>query len=258
MAQGDYREPFFLHRIRNVGWGGGVGIISFRLVELSDPIVVITSPSDATLGAISGSPIVPADYRDAFFMYLNDGGTDGSVVAQDAIDDLWVIDAFVDGPLPDVGNLFADAVAEVTAIQGRPPEIHIENAIIDFTEQSHTHPDGTTVMYTQGYTEISRPGRQESGWYHTFDLPEVRAQIQLQNWLVNFAKVDAGLIQQEPIDLEFTTTYSFKIYPAGTSFSLSDGVVSPLGGVAATKTFSGSISSTEELLRPFDKSGFTD
>lgn len=166
MAQGRYNEPFFWHRIVNVGWAGGVVVVEAEyLLGVTFISVDVISPPDIVTSTDSGlTEILASDYQNDVAWYAKKVGQfetiQVGVVLEDDITDIWIWDAFlINGLGDDSGVAEGDAlygpfklhyagmqVAHDTAHFGRP-------LLGDYVE--YTHPNGHVVTYANGATPLS-------------------------------------------------------------------------------------------------------
>lgn len=289
MAQSTrYHEPFFWHRIVNVGWAtGGVVIVQVTAPETKFYQVQVLDPEDWFDDNFGGSTITVDDYKEAFVLNLGTSTGVGTVVVEDAISDIWVWEGRLIMSLTDDPEDVAAAVALGTSMFGHAPNIHLVGQqvqrnrqnpafgpYLDFNVVSHIHPNGTTTTYRQGYTALDRGPQyiddQPFGdfdysssdsyyWYHTTTRPQSTAAILRRSFLVNFRKDFATLaeLQDFPILLESPLEWSIKGYPDRTEFTIADSIVTPIGGVAPKFSAAGSVAGSHSgTIRRFNASGF--
>jgi hypothetical protein len=167
LAQGQRpNEPFYWHRIVNVGWrvGGLVAIEVEFLQGVSGFFLQVTQPIDIIVLTSGLTSIVPADYRDDPQWYANRVSEpfviEEHVVIEDPIDNIWVWDRFLINALGDDSNLAASI-----SLFG-PFDLHYEGMQVAY-DTSHfgrpllgdyvqyTHPNGHTVTFARGATPLS-------------------------------------------------------------------------------------------------------
>lgn len=167
MAVRRYNEPFFWHRIVNVGWAsGGVVVLEVEFLQGVTAIAVnVLSPSDIFTSSNPGfTEILKSDYQNDENWYAKAVGDfetiQTGIILQDEITDIWVWDAFLINPLGD-----DTGVAEGNATFG-PFDLHFagmqvahDTAVFNRPELGdwveHTHPNGTSVIYRQGATPLA-------------------------------------------------------------------------------------------------------
>lgn len=285
MAQGTrYNEPFFWHRIVNVGWGGRVAIVT--IVSIYPYGVVSVDPADGLVEPFPGAAgtlLGREDYQAKQILSLPVAGEAGSIIAENEITGVLVVDRSITQSgfvtKPDSGgnfpglDAFNDAVAIGTAEEGRPPEISVIGAIFESDFTDVTHPNGSSVSYLSGFHTITFTppdfdwtDSAQAIWYHETTIPQVNAEIVRKSWLVNFASrvVDGAAVPFVAVagvnavgaELDFETTYQLKIYAAGTGFVLAaDGGVTTNMSAILTQTGTATADDTG-VIRTFDKNGF--
>lgn len=256
MAQSaGYHEPFFWHRVVNVGWGGRVATVTITAVASYDVEALVPVEPTENFSGGAGSVLERADYSDKGVLRLPVSGETGTLLLEDELTGVIIVDrsnttsGFVtqpnsEGETPGL-DLFNEQVALGSGIEGRPPDLLIIGAIYieDFTE--HTHPNGHVVTYVSGFTPItfSPPDfdwtdSAQALWFHTTTIPEQVVSIIRRSWLVNFGNrgVSGPTIELAGLFAASTggsveSTYAIRLYSVGTQFTLAAD-----GSVAANRT----------------------
>jgi hypothetical protein len=141
--------------------------------------------------------------------------------------------------------------------------------------QEHTHPNGAKVKYFSGYTALNRgPQYDQFGqpfgdfdyiatkawyWYRTINRPPREAAILRKSYLINFRSNFSRIAELRDYhsDLDFPTEWSIRGYLGNTEFTISEGRVTPVGGVSATFSASGSEAGGHDgVIRRFNGKGF--
>lgn len=286
MAQGNrYNEPFFWHRIVNVGWAGAVTIVQVTAVEIKSYDVFVSQPDDSTVDSFGGATITQDDYKDKFMVTMESVGNLGSVVVEDEIHP-WVWDGFFTGAIGDE-PFNSSQVAAGTAMFGYAPPVHLTGSQVKRNQLNppfgthdlgdvvnHTHPNGSGVQFRQGYTPITHgpvgeppvgdvdfSGTESWYWYRVTTDPESTAAVRRKSYLFNFRTNFAirGVLQDYPMSLDHAMEWSIRGFSQGASFTIADGVMTPVGGLLPKYSASGaSPGSHGGIIRQFGSSGFVE
>lgn len=293
MAQGNYNEPFFWHRIVNVGWAsGGVVIVEVTALETKLYVVRVTSPEVEFLDFFGGTTISEEDYQESYGMRLNSIFSTGEeVLAEDSVD-IWTWDGFFTGTAGDE-PFNSSQVAAGTALFGYAPPLHLIGEQVERTHfnppfghvalgnvVTHTHPNGHQVTFRQGYTAITHgptwvddgngndipvgdndfSGTESWYWYRVNATDEVFNAMRRQSYLINFAKDFSRRAELRDFAAVLPASLSWNIrgYPSGTSFNTPENqLVTPIGDVQPTFSASGTVAEThDDVIRAFNGAGF--
>lgn len=298
-----YPEQPFLGRIVNVGWASGaVVIVQVTAAEIKFYDVTVLNPPDVFEGFFNGASIAESDYQDDFVLQITPPGNEGSVVVEDEIHP-WLWDGFLIG---DIGDDFTAGIASGTAFWGYPPNLHLVGAQVAHDTQhfpggpprlgdyvTHTHPNGSGVLYASGYTALSSaylswhgPNGDFTGyvirpsdpngfpeppadlsnteayyWYRVTTRAAREAALLKKSFLVNIRKdfVQLAELQDFTVMLDHPLEWSIRGYPQGTAFSILDGVMTPVGGVKPKFEASGSVAGGHSgTIRRFNANGFVE
>lgn len=287
-VENPYRETPF-DRIVAVGWpAGAVVIVEVVVNETKFYDVESINPPDVLADFFVGTEIHEDDYKEAYILRMGFQGPEGTVLVEDALDDIWIWDGLHTGAIGDE-PANSEAVADGTALFGYAPNLHLTGQQVEYNQNSppsgpyglgniveHTHPNGSIVRYRSGYTAISHgpqfdafgqpfgdfdfSGTESWYWYRVTSQPESTAAILRNSYLVNIRKnfvrsaqlIDFGIALDSPLD------WSIKGYPAGTGFTIAESaIMTPIGPVVPTFSASGSVGGGHEgIIRKFNGSGF--
>lgn len=287
MAVRRYNEPFFWHRIVNVGWATGAAVIvQVTAPEIKFYQVVVLDPAEWFDDIFGGAVITENDYREGFVFQLGAPvGTGETVVVEDELTDVWIWDGFLHGT---IGDDLSDEIAAGTAAFGYAPNLHLTGQQVKRNRQNpafgpyligevvtHTHPSGTQTIYRSGYIALNEGPQYDSEnqpfghvsyastdayyWYRVTTRPGSTAAILRKSFLVNFRKDFARLaeLQDFAMTLDQPLNWSIRGYPAGTSFNIASAIATPVGAVAARYSASGSVAGAHSgSIRKFNANGF--
>jgi hypothetical protein len=284
MAQATrYNEPFYLHRIVNVGWGGSaVVLVEVTAAEIKAFSVESTDPTGVFPDHFAGTTVTEDDYKGIYVLELGSPEPTGAVVVEDEIDDIWIWDGRVTNPLGD-----DTGVAEGTALFGYPPNLHLVGQQVQLTlfggayglgnVKSHTFPNGSSISYRSGYTVLNHGPQYDAFgqpygdfsyadteswyWYRVTTRPEQTAAVLRHSYLVNIRKdfVARAELQDFGGALDYPLTWSIAGYKAGTSFNVAAGHATPTGSPVPVPTFAdaGSVAGAHSgVIRQFGSHGF--
>lgn len=304
MAQGRYSEPFFWHRIVNVGWGGG-GVVAIEVEYLqgvSGFFLEVLLPESIFVITSNLTSVAPADYKDNsdWFAarFFEQFVIEENVVTEDPIDDIWIWDRFLINPLGDESNLAASIALfgpfklHYAGMQVAYDTTHFGRPLLgDYV--TYTHPNGHTVTFARGATPLSQAFIQwqappESGgtlyngivirqsdphgvppvvdlsnteswyWYHTASSAEHTVNRVRQSFLVYFANdrtISAALHNFANVLAANTVKYTMRGYPAGTSFTISEGHITPTPMITPTWEATETLPAEVDATRVFNASG---
>lgn len=224
MAQGNYNEPFFWHRVVNVGWAGGWGILTIDMPANQD----ITNPHGFFPIVLSvGDTIVPNSY----FIDSGTGKLDADnwlwfaeippfppVLSQlyDVITtparDRWIIDGYIDAPATRDPTQEADFQATTASLNAALGYTFTEDDIDQYlrVDSGTTDPPDNTWTGTGDYPVPqtifaklygSNPGRQFRYWFRyspTDPVHATRNEVRL-TFILNFAGGPPAFETSEPI-----------------------------------------------------------
>ena len=276
MAQGRYNEPFFWHRLVNVGWAtDGVVIVQVTAPEIKSYQVSVLDPEDWFDDNFGGATITYEDYREAFVLNLGTSTGVGEVVTETALD-IWHWDDWI-GVDP-IGTDISEDIALKTAALGYGPTLHFTGQGVKTNPQTlppetstlgdikeHTHPNGSSVSYRNEYTLVTNDGAFNYSnmetwyWHRVTTLPAQTAAILRRSFLVNFAKDFTKLaeLQDFTMALDSPLQWSIKGYAARTEFTISDSIVTPIGAVPPKFSDAGSVAGSHSgTIKRFNSSGF--
>lgn len=282
MAQSTrYHEPFFWHRIVNVGWStGAVVIVQVTAPETKFYDVFSVDPPEGFTDIFGGLTVTEEDYEDHFILRMGDVGSAGEVVTETALDDIFIWDDWI-GVVP-IGTDISEQIALKNAGTGYGPNLHFigqgvkTNPTVDPTIgapetaalgdiKEHTHPNGSTVSYRSGYTLVTNDNgfiysNMETWYWHRITTrPAQTAAILRRSFLVNHRKdfVRVGELFDFVNALDSPLEWSIRGFPQGTSFTVSGGVMTPVGGVAPIFSGAGSVAGGHAgVIRQFNATGF--
>lgn len=279
-----FRETPF-GRIVEVGWSvDGVVIVEVTAPEVKSYAVVSLDPEDAGTDFWSDPEAHEADYATHFMLLTSSTGSQGTVVVEDELTDIWIWDGFFTGVLGDE-PFNSTQVAAGNAAFGYTAPLHLVGQQVKRNQLnppfgthdlgdvvSHTHPNGSTVRYRSGYTAISHgptgepptgdvdfSGTESWYWYRVTTRPASEAAILRKSFLVNFRRdfMRRAELRDFPMALDYPLSWSISGYARGTGFAHADGRFTPLAG--ATPRFSASGSSPgphEGAIRRFTGGSF--
>jgi hypothetical protein len=268
VAQGNYNEPFFWHRIVNVGWADFVamvelehGLINFGMLTIEivpgqdtndiPGFVGFGVPFSRTTG-VFGEGWAPFTTID-----IEDEG-----LAED--------DAFVIEPAQDftITRELSSVATPTETWSDSNPEINLHNAAADLAVGPG---NWYAIKYVGPDTTIAHEGSPEGDavpdgttimiWYWDEDVhvDAVMGDIFRHAFIVNFRKAKTVRVSVSDAAPHGTTTaWTVKVYSDNGEFVQgSDGRITPVDGRAPIRTFSGSApDSTLGTLFTFDKNGF--
>lgn len=296
-----YRQTLF-SRLREVHWtSGGVVIVEVKAPETKFYEVAILDPPDNFLDSSSNPTIVEADYAEHFGISIGLVGSEGTVVVEDELTDVWIWDGFVIGELGDE-PANGIAVAAATASFGYAPSFHLTGQQIAHDTShfgapmlgdyvTHTHPNGSAQVYSNGYTALGTaysgwhgPGGDFTGytirpddpngfpepaqdlsnteswyWRRITTRPQSTAAVLRRSYLVNVRQGWTRLAELRDVGslLDYPTEWSIRGFPQGTGFTVADGVATPVGPVLPRFEASGvEAGGHDGTIRKFNGSGF--
>lgn len=280
-----YHETPF-DRIVSVGWpAGAVVIVEVVVNETKFYEVQSINPPDVLPDFFIGTEIHEADYQEAYILRMAFQGPEGDVVVQDELTDVWIWDGFFTGATGDE-PFNSTQVAAGTAAFGYTPPLHLVGQQVQRNQLNppfgthdlgdvveHVHPNGTSVRYRSGYTPITHgpigeppagdedfSGTESWYWYRVTSVPESRAAILRNSYLVNIRNnfVRSAQLVDFISQLDSPLSWSIKGYPAGTAFTIAESaIMTPIGPVVPKFTASGSVAGSHDgIIRKFNGSGF--
>ena len=299
----DIDDYVFGPLVEEVHWlTGAVVIVEVTAVEIKPYQVVVTNPVEWFDDNFGGTEIHEDDYKEGFVFNLGIGfGIGVQVVVEDQLTDIWIWDGFFIGALGDE-PFNGNQVNSGTAGFGYSPPIHLTGQQVAYDTShfgrpflgdyvTHTHPNGSSTVYANGYTALGsayvawhgdsedftgvviRPsdphgfpeppadlsGTEAWYWYRVVTRAEQRASVIRRSFLVNFRKdfsIEAEL-QDFAMALDYSTEWSIKGYSVGTAFTIADGRATPIGDVAPKFSSSGSVDGNHTgTIQRFTGSGF--
>lgn len=270
MAQGNYREPFFLHRIVNVGWGGGWGVLAIDIPQGQD----ISNPHGFfPIGPYSaGELITPST------LFIQEDGTldkDNWLwfvqinplppiletlydVITEPARDRWIIDGYINAPEERNEDQELDFQELTTELNDALGYTFVEDSIGAYlrVDAATTEPPDDTWAGTGDYPVPqtiyaklygSNPGRQYRYWYRyapTEPVSVERKAVRL-TFLLNFAGGDPAFSEPEPFingagqeDEHlpgYNMTFKLDIYRRGVVLEVTDTTIT---GPEADRTYS--------------------
>lgn len=197
MAQGNYNEPFFWHRIVNVGWSGGWGVLAIDIPQGQN---LVNEHGFFPIGPFSiGDLIEPATY------FIDESGELDSInwlwfvqipplppiletlydVETEPARDRWIIDGYINAPEERNEDQEADFQASTTAITTALGYAFVEDSIGAYlrVDSDTTDPPNNTWAGTGDYPVPqtifaklygSNAGRQYRYWYRYVPTDPVR------------------------------------------------------------------------------------
>ncbi len=304
MAQGRYSEPFYWHRIVNVGWGGG-GVVALEVEYLqgvSGFFLEVLLPESIFVLTSNLTSVAPADYKDNpdWFAarFFEQFVIEEHIVTEDDIDDIWIWDAFLinelgdDSGVAEANALYGSFKLHFAGMQVAYDTAHFGRPLLgDYVE--YTHPNGHVVTYAHGATPLSEAYIQwqapaESGgalytgiairtsdangvppivnlsgteswyWYHLGSSAGSEVNRVRQAFLVYFANdrtLSAALHNFANVLAANTVKYTMRGYPAGTSFTISEGHITPTPTIAPTWEATETLPAEVEVTKVFNASG---
>lgn len=279
MAQATrYNEPFYFHRIVNVGWASGlIAVATIEFNENSDKSVLSFDPADGlveNLVAPAGE-IIPSDnYKTKQIVRLSVDGDLGRELTELEYTSL-VGAASVESGGGASDPHYIDEVNAFTAALGRPPDRTTDNGIFSPTTTTLHNPDGTTITYITGWNVITFippdfdfTGWASSLWIDTIDHDAQYANTVRRSWLVNFTNrpregdapavpyVKTADVHSTPGGLPYESQYSIRLYPISAELTMNaDGSVS--SNRAPVYSRSGTADNTADgIVQKFDRTGF--
>lgn len=226
MAQGNYNEPFFWHRIVNVGWGGGWGVLAIDMPENQN---LVNEHGFSLFGPVSIGQLIEPSVE-----FLDEGGQiDGDTwmwfvqippfppvletlydVVVEPERDRWFIDAYINAPAErneDQEADFQEQTADLTAALGYAFAEDSVGAYLRVDSATTDPPDNTwagTGDYPVPQTIYARlygaaAGRHYRYWWQYFPIDEVRETRKAVRltYILNFAALPAFATPEEIINI---------------------------------------------------------